>query len=72
MARQQKFTILTMAPPALLVTCQLEMEMEIGAALDSVTEWPVEDIQVPSKYIMNSSKGNLIQTLINILVTDPA
>ena len=70
MARQQKFTILTMAPPALLVTCQLEMEMEDGA-LVSVTKWSVEGIQVPSKYILNSSKGNLIQKLTNILVTDP-
>ena len=66
MARQQKFTILTLALPALLVTYQLP---DIG--LVSVTKRSVEDIQVPSKYILNSSKGNLIQKLTNILVTDP-
>ena len=42
---QQKFTIPTLEPPALLVTCH-----QLGLSLVSVMEWPVEDIQIPSKY----------------------
>ena len=42
---QQKCTIPTLAPPALLVTCH-----QPGVSLVSVTEWSVGDLQIPSKY----------------------
>ena len=45
LSSQQKCTIPTLAPPALLVTCH-----QLGLSLVSVTEWSVEEIQVPSKY----------------------
>ena len=48
---QQKCTIPTLTPPALLVTCQ-----QPGMALVSVTEWSVGDIPVQSKYISYSRK----------------
>ena len=48
---QQKCTIPTMAPPALLVTCQ-----QPGVPLVSVTEWSVGDFPVQSKYISYSRK----------------
>ena len=51
---QQKCTIPSLAPPALLVTCQ-----QYGVALVSVMEWPVGDILIPSKYISHSIKRNL-------------
>ena len=48
---QQKCTIPTLAPPALLVTCQ-----QPGDSLVSVTEWSVGDFPVQSKYISYSRK----------------
>ena len=48
---QQKCTIPTLAPPALLVNYQLS-----DMALVSVTEWSVGDIPVQSKYISYSRK----------------
>ena len=45
---QQKFTIPTLAPPALLVTCH-----QLGLSLVSVTEWSVGEksfFQIPSKH----------------------
>ena len=51
LSAQQKCTIPTLAPPALLVTCQ---QPDIG--LVSVTEWSVGDIPVQSKYISYSRK----------------
>ena len=46
---QQKCSIPTLAPPALLVTCQ-----QLGLSLVSVMEWSVGDILIPSKYISYS------------------
>ena len=48
---QQKCSIPTLAPPALLVTCQ-----QPGVYLVSVMEWSVGDIPVQSKYISYSRK----------------
>ena len=48
LSSQQKSTIHTLAPPALLVTCH-----QLGLSLVSVTEWSVGEmgfIQIPSKY----------------------
>ena len=45
LSAQQKCTIPTLEPPALLVTCQ---QPDIG--LVSVTEWSLGDLQIPSKY----------------------
>ena len=66
LSAQQKCTIPTLEPPALLVTCQ-----QPGVSLVSVTEWSVGVYLIPSKYTSYSRKWNLIHTLINILVTDP-
>ena len=46
---QQKCSIPSLAPPALLVTCQ-----QPDMALVSVMEWSVGDIPVQSKYISYS------------------
>ena len=51
LSAQQKCTIPTMAPPALLVTCQLP-----DMALVSVTEWSVGEGLKSSKYILYSRK----------------
>ena len=48
---QQKCSIPSLAPPALLVTCQ-----QAGVALVSVIEWSVGDSPVQSKYISYSRK----------------
>ena len=48
---QQKCSIPSLPPPALLVTFQ-----QPGVALVSVTEWSVGDIPVQSKYISYSRK----------------
>ena len=45
LSAQQKCTIPTLAPPALLVTCH-----QLGLSLVYVTGWSVGDIQKPSKY----------------------
>ena len=66
LSAQQKCTIPTLEPPALLVTCQ-----QPGMSLVSVMEWSVGESLKQSKYTSYSRKWNLIHTLINILVTDP-
>ena len=63
---QQKCSIPSLAPPALLVTCQA------GVSLVSVTEWSVGEMLNPSKYISYFILKKVKHSLsINILVRDP-
>ena len=64
---QQKCTIPSLAPPALLVTCQ-----QAGVSSVSVMEWPVGEMLNPSKYISHFILKKVKHSLsINILVRDP-